>query len=98
PGRPAAAPGTLDRLTALLTRYGVLVAFLIVIAVFSLAKPHIFPTWNNAKSILTDAAPPMIVAVGLTVVLAMQDFDLSFGSTIGVAGGAAVALITRHDF
>jgi ribose transport system permease protein len=76
----------------------VLIAFLIVIAAFSLAKPHVFPTWDNAKSILTDAAPPMIVAVGLTVVLAMQDFDLSFGSTIGVVGGAAIALITRHDF
>jgi ribose transport system permease protein len=82
----------------ILTRYGVLIAFAIVILVFSLAKPDVFPTWGNAKSILTAAAPPMIVAVGLTVVLAMQDFDLSFGSTIGVTGGAAVALMVRHDF
>ncbi len=28
------------------------------------------------------------MAVGLTVVLVMQDFDLSFGAMIGLAGGA----------
>jgi len=83
--------------TAILGRYGVVIAFLLVVLFFSLAKPDIFPTSTNAKAILTDAAPSMIVAVGLTVVLAMQDFDLSFGSMIGLAGGVAVALMTRHD-
>jgi ribose transport system permease protein len=74
--------------TLVLARYGVVIAFAVVILVFSLAKPHIFPTWNNWKSIFTTAAPPLILAVGLTVVLAMQDFDLSFGAMIGLVGGA----------
>ncbi len=82
--------------TNLLPRYGVLIAFLLVIVVFSLAKPHIFPTWGNAKSILTESAPALILAVGLTVVLAMQDFDLSIGATVGLAGGVAVALMVKH--
>jgi ribose transport system permease protein len=81
--------------TLVLARYGVVIAFAVVILVFSLAKPHIFPTWNNWKSIFTTAAPPLILAVGLTVVLAMQDFDLSFGAMIGLVGGAAVTLMVK---
>ena len=64
-----------------------------MILAFSLARPNTFPTWANAESILTAAAPGMIVALGLTVVLVMQDFDLSIGSMVGLAGGAAVALM-----
>jgi ribose transport system permease protein len=77
-------------------KYGLLVAFVLTILVFSLARPHTFPTWGNFKTVLAQAAPPMILAVGLTVVLAMQDFDLSFGSMIGLAGGAVTIFIT-HD-
>ena len=37
------------------------------------------------------------MAVGLTVVLVMQDFDLSFGAMIGLAGGAVTTfIVTNH--
>jgi ribose transport system permease protein len=95
---PKPAPGDASsprvRLAPFLSRYGLLIAFALTIVVFSLAKPHNFPTVNNLKAILTLAAPPMIIAVGLTVVLVMQDFDLSFGSMIGLAGGAVTTFIT----
>ena len=51
---------------------------------------------TTPKSILLNAAPGMIVALGLTVVLAMGDFDLSIGSMVGLAAGAAVALMVDH--
>src|SRR4051812_39365385 len=63
---------------------------------FSLARPNTFPTWLNAKSIVTASAPEMIVALGLTVVLVMRDFDLSVGSMVGLADGAAVAAMASH--
>src|SRR4051794_28787500 len=63
-------------LTETASRYGLLVAFLLTIVVFSIARPSTFPTGRNAESILTSAAPPLILALGLTVVLVMQDFDL----------------------
>lgn len=83
-------------LLQLLSRYGVIVAFALMILAFSLARPDTFPTVTNLKSILTFAAPQMIVALGLTVVLVMQDFDLSIGSMVGLADGAAVALMVYH--
>lgn len=82
--------------SSLAAEYGLLIVFVLTILVFSLARPHTFPTWSNFKSVLTQASPPLILAVGLTVVLAMQDFDLSFGSMIGLSGGAVTIFIT-HD-
>jgi ribose transport system permease protein len=79
-----------------LTRYGLLVAFGTMIVVFSLARSDAFPTWQNAESILTNAMVPLILAVGLTVPLVMQDFDLSFGNMVGLSSGAAVILMHSH--
>ena len=80
-----------------LARYGVLVAFGVMLLVFTILRPSTFPTVDNAKSILVNAAPGMIVALGLTVVLVMGDFDLSIGSMVGFAAGAAIALMIYHD-
>ena len=96
-GAPAPRAHTAgDLARTLFARYGVLIAFGLMILAFSLARPNTFPTWANAQSILTAAAPGMIVALGLTVVLAMQDFDLSIGSMVGLADGAAVAAMTQY--
>jgi ribose transport system permease protein len=78
------------------SRGGVVIAFGLMILGFSLARPNTFPTWLDAKAIITAAAPEMIVALGLTVVLVMRDFDLSVGSMVGLADGAAVAVMTQH--
>jgi ribose transport system permease protein len=80
----------------LIARGGVLIAFGVMILGFSLARPSTFPTWINAKSIVTASAPELIVALGLTVVLVMRDFDLSVGSMVGLADGAAVAAMASH--
>jgi ribose transport system permease protein len=85
-----------ERANALLARFGVLLAFAVVVVVFSIARPSTFPTLTNAKEILANAAPQMIIALGLTVVLVMQDFDLSVGSMASLAGGAAVAQMALH--
>ncbi len=103
PDAPAevAAPASRNagrRAEVILAKYGVLVAFLVVIVVFSLARPESFPTVENLKSILASAAPALVIAAGLTVVLVMQDFDLSFGSMIGLGAGAAVVLMANEGW
>jgi ribose transport system permease protein len=86
-----------DLSTAFVSRYGVLVAFGITFAAFALARPNTFVTGDNFKNILTNAAPQLIVSLGLTVVLVMQDFDLSVGSMVGLADGSAIALQSYHS-
>lgn len=85
-----------EALLSFVSRYGVLLAFVVTVIVFSVARPDTFPTADNLQSILNTAAPAAIVALGLTVPLVMKDFDLSFGSMIGLAGGAAVILMSEH--
>jgi ribose transport system permease protein len=80
----------------IIAQYGVLVAFVLTVVAFSLARPNTFPTIDNLKSILETAAPAAIVALGLTVPLVMKDFDLSFGSMIGLSGGAAIVMMSQH--
>lgn len=94
----AASPPGRNVAAAFAARYGLLVAFLATVAVFSAVRSSTFPTWRNAESILTLAAPSLIIAVGLTVVLVMQDFDLSFGGMIGLAGGAATAFMVNDGW
>jgi len=81
---------------AIAGQFGVLITFGIVLIVFSLLRPDTFPTLENARIILNTAAVPMIVAIGLTVTLVMNDFDLSIGGMIGLAGGLAVVLMAEH--
>ena len=89
PAPPGRRPSSRSEvINSLLARYGLLLAFAITIIIFSLARPESFPKWDNAESILTLAAPALIIAAGLTVVLVMQDFDLSFAGMIGLAAGA----------
>ena len=83
-------------MTSLIARGGLILGLLVVIAVFGIARPDSFLTLDNLNSILLQAAAPAILAIGLTVPLALGEFDLSVGSMVGLGGASAVALITLH--
>lgn len=80
----------------LLARGGLLAALALVVLAFGLARPDTFLSIDNMRSILLQLAPPLILAVGLTVLLVMRDFDLSIGSMLGLGGASAVALMSLH--
>jgi ribose transport system permease protein len=86
-------------LGAFFARFGVLVVFLGLIAFFSFYPDSrdAFPTWENVKTMLSLGAPLAAVALPLTIVLVMRDFDLSIGATIGLGGATAVTLMSRHS-
>jgi len=73
-------------------RYVTLIGFVAMFALFSLLEPDIFPTWDNIRSILDLSAPIVILAVGLTVVLVVGEFDLSFTGLVGLSAVVAVKL------
>jgi ribose transport system permease protein len=79
-----------------LARFGVLGAFVVSCVVFGLLSPGTFVTSANLTAILTQASPLAVVAFGLTVVLAMRDFDLSIGAMAGLAGAVSVALMSQQ--
>lgn len=73
---------------------GVPIITLALIVVFSVSAPQ-FLAGNNIKTIFLDAALPCIVAVGLTVCLAMGEFDLSLNGVAGLATVLVAVLVSR---
>jgi ribose transport system permease protein len=79
---------------ATLQYVGVLTVLLILIGLFSFLQPQ-FHTWNNFLTILQTNAVLMIVSVGLTFVLLVGGFDLSFGGVLALSG-VLIAELLRH--
>lgn len=79
-------------------KYGVILAMILTFAGFSLAKPDSFFTLLTLKAIPRDAAPLLVVALGVTVVLIMKEFDLSIGGLLGFAGTFAVVCVSSAHF
>jgi len=71
-----------------LSRYGTLVAFLLLIA-FNVAVTPNFLSWQTLNVNLTQVATIVIVAVGMTLVIATGGIDLSVGSLMAIAGALA---------
>jgi ribose/xylose/arabinose/galactoside ABC-type transport system permease subunit len=98
-GSPAATPGpstshALARAVARgISRWAVLGGFVVMVVVFSVLMPDTFLEANTVKTILDQAAVPLLLVCGLTFVLAVGEFDLSYTATIGLAGGLVAVLM-----
>ena len=77
-------------------RYGVPLSIIGTFAVFSLLRPDSFFTALTVKGILRDSVPLMIVALGITAVLAMNDYDLSVGGLISLCATTVVVLMSSE--
>jgi ribose transport system permease protein len=69
-----------------LTPWGTLLALGLLILVFGVAKPNEFLSWGNFQIILSTLAGLAIVSGGLTVVLILGEFDLSFAAMATLSG------------
>lgn len=91
--------GVVDQARAYLLRIrsgdmGVLPAlggFLVLSILFAALSPY-FLTNRNLANLLTQAAPPIMLAVALVFVILLGEIDLSAGTTSGVAMGLFVVL------
>lgn len=77
-------------------RYGVPLAIVLTFAVFSLLRPDSFFTALTIKGILRDCVPLMIAALGITVVLAMNDYDLSTGGLVSLCATSVIVLLSTE--
>ena len=87
---PSRSHGLLSgsRLITLTSRYGTFVAFLALI-VFNIAVTPNFLSWQTLNVNLTQVATIVIVATGMTLVIATGGIDLSVGSLMAIAGALA---------
>ena len=86
------------RAVGLVYNYSVFWALVAEVVVFSLLRPHSFFTTANAQSILGSQAILLVVALGLTIPLAVNEFDLSIGAMVGFSEVILGALTVQQHW
>lgn len=82
-----------DRIVGIVQRQGAL-AVLVVVVLIASATWENFRSYDNAATILVAAAPPMLIALGMTFVIITGGIDLSVGS-LYVLGGVVSAYASQ---
>ena len=70
--------------------FGVL---LVLVIVFSILSPSAFPTASNARNVVLNASPLLVMAVAMTYVMIAGGFDLSIGSVLVFANVIAAKVM-----
>lgn len=91
--RPPSPPSSTWVRRAATNRVVLALVFLaLVVAFFAWQLPETYLTVDNMKSILQQQSTLIVLAIGVTFVLMIGEFDLSFSFTVGLS--AAVAILS----
>jgi simple sugar transport system permease protein len=100
PGAPAPSEAAQPRrgldARTLVYRYGLLVVLVGLIIFFAVTQPA-FGTWRNGIIIMQSVAIVAIVALGVTVSLAADGFDLSVGANVGFVVMLTTSVMVVHN-
>lgn len=80
----------------LLQRYGLVLAWLAIIAVFGALKPDVFLTQANFSTIFGSQAVIVILTLALLIPLTAGDYDLSIAGVLSVAAMIVAVLNAKH--
>jgi galactofuranose transport system permease protein len=90
----ASRAGGAGRLWDYAPTYGALAALVLLLVVNSVFTPNFFDL-NNFRNILLQVAPTVLVATGMTLVIATGGIDLSVGSVMAIASAVAATQLDR---
>jgi putative xylitol transport system permease protein len=77
----------------IIAKYGILISFVILVAILSLANPY-FLTQANLSNVLRQVSINGVLAVGMTYVILTGGIDLSVGSILAFSGLVAARLVS----
>lgn len=80
-----------------LSKYGILIALLIICIILSIATPYFF-TFQNLVIVLRQVSINGILAIGVTFVIIAGGIDLSLGSVIALTGVIAASFAHPNTF
>ena len=84
-------------ISARISRLGIILAFIVIVLIFSVLRPEIFLSVENLTNIVKQTATTSVVAFGMTIVMLAGGIDLSVGSIIPM-GGVVAALLLAQGF
>ncbi|HEX3757569.1 MAG TPA: ABC transporter permease [Kofleriaceae bacterium] len=70
---------------------------LLLVAVFMLVAPEVFLSYRIYMSFLANGAPLLVLAAGLTLLIAAGEIDLSFPSVVALSGWVLAYCIHQHE-
>jgi ribose transport system permease protein len=76
--------------------YTLSLTILLIVIVFSILYPSLFPTFANFRQVLLNLSIDTIVAVGMMLLMISGSFDLSVGSVVAFAGGITAHLMIYY--
>lgn len=79
-----------------LRRFGVVLVWVVVIAFFSILRPHTFATASNFETLLASQAPLGILSLALLIPLSAGDYDLSVASVLTLSSMIVAILNVHH--
>ena len=79
-------------------RYALVLAFALVLVVFSALRPDTYLSTGNVQNLLTAQSVTMLLAFAVMVPLATGEFDLSVGYHAGMAQVLIIGLQEKHDW
>ena len=79
----------------LLQSYGTLLALAVIVAAFSLIRPDKFCTLTNFINITRQISLLVMISLGTTLVMSVNEFDLSVGSMASLGGIIAAVLAVK---
>jgi ribose transport system permease protein len=82
----------------LAAKYGTTAGLLLLLIIFSVMRPDAFFTISNMLIILKQGAILTMIALGLTVVLTLQEFDLSIGFLASFVGMITTGMMSFNHF
>ena len=82
-------------MVSVLRRYGTIIGFASIVAIFWISLPDTFMTGRNWLNISQQVSMLAVTAIAMTIVMVMGDFDLSVGSMASLAGIVAAILFTQ---
>lgn len=75
-------------------QFGTLLGFILILLFFAVKLPDTFLTFRNLLNISQQLSMLAVVAATMTIVMVMNDFDLSVGSMASLSGIVAALLFT----
>lgn len=81
-----------NNLSELLKAYGTIFAGIVIIIVFGILRPNAFFTFGNLINITRQISLLVIIALGATLVMCVDEFDLSVGALASLGGVIAAKM------
>jgi ribose transport system permease protein len=95
-GTGVKGPRNLAAVIGRLRSVAVFAIFVGLVVFFSIRAPGTFLTFADLQTILENSVVLTLVAAGVSIVLALGLFDLSFSAVIGLSGAVAVGLMHTY--